>query len=64
MPEIIVDIAKNGETKVSVNGVAGPGCRDLSLSIENAIGAGQACQITPEYYEDKVQLGAKQGEGA
>lgn len=51
MPEILITIAKDGTPTVEVQGVAGPGCRDLSMAIENALGAPQSCELTSEYYQ-------------
>lgn len=55
MPEIIVKVNKQGETSVSVNGVAGPGCRDLSASIEKAVGKETGVEYTSEYYQEQSQ---------
>lgn len=56
-PEIIITISKQGETTVKVNGVAGPGCRDLSSSIEKAIGQEAGIEFTSEYYQEKESGG-------
>jgi hypothetical protein len=51
MAEIIVIVAKDGSTSVSVNGVVGSGCRQMSESIEKAIGNETHTDLTSAYYE-------------
>ena len=64
MPEIVVTVGKDGSTVVSVNGVAGPGCKDLSRAIETALGvASEACDLTSEYYQEATSEEQKAGQG-
>ena len=51
MPEIIIQIKKDGSTKVSVEGVAGPSCTDLTKLIEEALGEVSSRECSVEYYE-------------
>lgn len=51
MPAIVVTVNKDGSTMVSVNGVAGPSCQELTMAIEAALGAPAACELTPEFYQ-------------
>jgi hypothetical protein len=50
--EIIITITKTGESTVSVNGVAGPGCKELSASIEKALGQTVKTEFTTEYHQE------------
>ena len=50
--EIIITITKTGESTVSVNGVAGPGCREVSAGIEKALGQTVKTEFTTEYYQE------------
>ncbi len=38
-------------TKVEVDGVIGPSCKDLTRQLEMALGAEQACIEKPEFHE-------------
>jgi len=49
--EIIVSISPSGEVKVTVNGVRGPACTDLTKAIEQALGSVKADRKTPEYFQ-------------
>jgi len=46
--EITVDIDQTGETKVSVKGVAGKSCRDVTKAIEESLGAVTSTEDTRE----------------
>lgn len=52
MAEIIVTVNKTGAVSVSVNGVAGPTCKDVSALIEKALGSTRKIELTSEYYEE------------
>ena len=49
MPEVIITVSPEGEAQVEVDGVCGPGCKDLTRAIENSIGKTVNDQITIEY---------------
>jgi Protein of unknown function (DUF2997) len=49
-PTILVTIEPTGETTVSVQGAAGPSCRDLTRALEAALGTTTRDTPTPEYY--------------
>jgi hypothetical protein len=63
MPEIVINVSKKGETAVSVNGVSGPGCRDLSDAIEKAIGKVTSTESTSEYYQESQSNELQAGQG-
>jgi hypothetical protein len=50
-PDILVSISPNGEVEVTVNGVCGPACADLTKAIEQALGSVKADRKTPEYFQ-------------
>jgi predicted ThiF/HesA family dinucleotide-utilizing enzyme len=62
MAEIIIKVNKAGETTVSVNGVSGPGCRDLTANIEKALGKVSQTENTAEYYEAADGSGLQAGQ--
>jgi len=57
MAEIIVKINAIGETTVSVDGVKGTSCTNITKAIENALG-GEILDAhnTLEYYEEEVAI--------
>lgn len=38
MPTVTITISPAGESQIAVDGVSGPGCRDLTRALERAIG--------------------------
>lgn len=48
MPEVIINIDSGGEVKIEARGVAGPGCKELTKAIENAVGKTIGDQPTAE----------------
>ncbi len=62
MAEVIITVTQNGETTVSVNGVSGPGCRDLSASLEKALGLEEQTEYTAEYYQESDHQGMQAGQ--
>jgi hypothetical protein len=50
MEKVIVEIDAHARVTVSVEGVAGPGCHDVSRAIEAALGRTTGDQQTPEFY--------------
>ena len=51
MPQVIITIAPNGQSRVTVNGVTGTGCKDLTRDIENALGKTTADKKTAEFHQ-------------
>lgn len=49
MAELIITIAPSGETSMEVNGVKGPGCHDVTKSLEDALGVILKSNRKPEY---------------
>jgi hypothetical protein len=64
MAQLTIDIALGGETKIKVTGHAGPGCKNLTKDIEDALGTVTSDQKTGEYHQaaqqgQQAQAGAK-----
>jgi hypothetical protein len=51
MQSIIIDIDVDGNTKVSVKGVKGSSCKDLTKKIEAALGKVTRDDKTPEFHQ-------------
>lgn len=51
MPTIIVKIPKGQPTTITVQGVSGPGCRDLTKALERALGSTSSDTPTREMGE-------------
>jgi hypothetical protein len=49
--EITIEISPTGDTTVSVKGVKGTSCRDLTKNIEKALGTVTSDKPTPEMRE-------------
>lgn len=49
--QVIIDIDAQGNTTVSVKGVKGASCTDLTKQIERALGKTASDKKTPEYHE-------------
>lgn len=58
--EIKIIIGKDGSVHVSVNGVKGAGCKDLTKSLQAAIGDTFKETNTTEFYQSKIGIGQKQ----
>lgn len=52
MEEIIITIDKTGKSKVTVNGVKGASCTDLTKKLESAMGSIVADKKTAEFYQE------------
>jgi hypothetical protein len=50
-PTILVSISPTGEVEVTVNGVCGSACADLTKAIEEALGSVKADRKTAEYFQ-------------
>lgn len=46
--EILID--PNGQTRIETKGFAGPGCRQASEFLEQALGRTSGEQLTPEFH--------------
>ena len=61
MERIIVTVTEQGETQIKVEGCAGPGCKNLTKAIEQAIGVTTRDVATPEMHQqpqgNKAQIG-------
>ena len=54
MAEITVIISENGETKITVSGVEGSSCVDLTRKLELALGKAENRYLTSEYTQIKL----------
>lgn len=51
MEELLIEIDAQGDTKITVKGVAGPSCKSLTAGIEKALGVVTSDKPTPEMRE-------------
>lgn len=51
MKTIEIVVGPKGETTVQTKGFTGPGCRDASKFVEQALGQRMAEQLTPEFHQ-------------
>lgn len=54
MAEIKIRIGKDGKVNLSVAGVKGGACKDLTKALEKALGLVESTKATSEMYEQKV----------
>jgi hypothetical protein len=54
--EIVVEISPQGEVKVSVKGVKGKSCKDLTKNLEAAFGAVTEVTKTGEFNEPEARV--------
>ena len=59
MQEIKLTIGTDGKVNIDVAGVKGPACKDLTKSIEAALGKTESVEKKPEFYQQQA-AGAKQ----
>ena len=60
-PEVVIEIDEEGNPKITVNGCAGPSCKDLTRNIEKALGTVSKDAPTKEFYETaKNRISSKQ----
>jgi hypothetical protein len=59
MEEIMVKITPQGDVKVSVKGVKGKSCKDMTKALEAAFGDVQSSATTSEYLEAPVAAKVK-----
>lgn len=51
MPQIIITVKPDGETVIEVKGAKGPRCKELTKSLEQALGKVTESTPTAEWYE-------------
>lgn len=54
MKEIKIRIGKDGKISMNVTGVKGGSCKDITKSLENALGAVEKTENTDEFYEQQL----------
>jgi hypothetical protein len=57
--KITVEISPTGETKVSVTGVRGKRCLQLTEELEKELGQMTESKLTGEYYEQPLNVNVK-----
>ncbi len=60
LQEIDIFIEKDGQVKLEVRGVKGPGCLDLTRDLEKALGGEVEREMRPEAYEAIEQYNQEQ----
>jgi len=55
MEEIIIRIGKGGKINLSVDGVKGPSCKEITKNLEKALGSTVETKNTGEYFEQKQE---------
>lgn len=63
MEEIKIRIGKDGKVNLSVSGVKGGSCKDLTKALEKALGVSTETKQTTEFYEQKVENQSQQTQG-
>lgn len=56
MTRVIVTVAPDGKTTFRVEGVAGPGCTDLTRALQQALGRTVSDVKTSDYYAAPQQV--------
>lgn len=56
-PELEIVITPQGKIEIEVKGVQGPGCKDLTRALEDALGEVDERELKPEYYASTTQQG-------
>lgn len=56
MKQVVLSITKDGTTTISVNGVCGPECKELTRAVEDALGTVESIEPTPEMYTETTDL--------
>lgn len=54
MKEVIVDFDEKGQPVISVKGVKGKACKDLTRDLEKALGTVTKTELTPEYNQQET----------
>lgn len=60
--EILIEAAPNGDVTVSVNGVKGKTCKELTKRFEKALGKVVKVEETKEFYEKPTKAAQSVGQ--
>jgi hypothetical protein len=60
MKKIRIRIGRDGKATISVEGVQGPSCLDLTKAFEQAIGEVQERRLCKEYHEEVSEQATEQ----
>lgn len=60
MEQIVIEVSQEGETKVLVEGCAGPSCKALTADIEKALGEVTDDKKTADYLKTSQKENLKQ----
>lgn len=63
MKEIKIRIGKDGKINLSVAGMKGGACKDITKALEKALGMVQETKATSEMYEQQVTQENQQSQG-
>lgn len=55
--EITIDVPLKGPVSISVNGVKGKSCKDLTRDFEKELGSATKDTLTKEYHEQPERIG-------
>jgi hypothetical protein len=64
MKEIKIRIGKDGKINLSVAGVKGGACKDITKALEKALGMVESTKATPEMYEQQQTQQNEQSQGS
>ena len=56
MPQVIITISRNGQSKVETKAVTGSGCQSLSRELESALGKTTGDEKKPELFQAALTL--------
>ena len=60
MDKVIITIAPDGTPTINVNGVKGKACKDVTKTVERALGSVVSDKETPEMYEKEQKTYVRQ----
>jgi hypothetical protein len=60
MNTVVITIAPDGTPTINVNGVKGKSCKDVTKTVERALGSTTSDKETPEMFEKAEQLHVRQ----
>lgn len=63
MQTVTIEVDEEGAVKVSVEGVAGRGCVDLTRAVERALGQTTKRAETAAYYQQEARQSVRAGGG-